>query len=187
MQFLLPCASIRADWDQTPRQMWGAFWANAGSVGARKLTVHHRLRLLSRAVLPILDFRCSRWPPQATVAAELDALQKKMVGTLLRLTLLPGENAKQFVRRRGRAARSLCVASGWWSHKWFQRVLRWDAHIRRGHNASAWSTHLVDFRGEAFLAERRAFNRGRTATRSSSGFPSRRWHDGVFYARDSLV
>ena len=44
-------------------------------------------------MFPILDFRCSRWPPQATVAAELDTLQKKMVGTLLRLTPLPEDAA----------------------------------------------------------------------------------------------
>ena len=178
--------SIRADWAQTRRQMWAAFWANAGSAGSSKLTTHQRMRLLLRGVLPILDFRCSRWPPQATIANELDAMQRKMVATLLRLTPLPDEDAAQFVRRRGRAAHHLCTSNGWWSHRWFRRALAWDAHVRRGHNPMAWSTHLVDFKGATYLAQRRAFHQGRTATRTSSGFVSRRWHDGIAFAREAL-
>ena len=166
--------------------MWGAFWANAGSAGSEKLSVPFRLKLLLRAVLPILDFRCSRWPPQATVATEIDATQRKMVALMLRLTPMPCEDARQFVRRRGRAARSLCIRIGLWSARWYKRATAWDAHVRRGHNVSSWSARLVDFRGEKFLAERRADNNGRTATRTNSGFVCRRWHDGISFARECL-
>ena len=175
--------SIREDWSKTRRQMWKAFWANAGSAGASKLKMPDRLRLLLRAVVPILDFKCSRWPPQATIAAELDAVQRKMVATVLRLQPWPDETFKQFSQRRGRAARHLCAQIGVWSRRWFQRVLNWDAHVRRDRNSLLWSAQLVDYKGRAHLAERRAFNNGRTGTRAHSGYPCRRWHDGVAYAR----
>ena len=155
--------------------MWGAFWANCGAAGAQKLPMAFRLRLLLRSVVPIFDFRCSRWPPQATIAKEVDALQRKMMAILLRTTPLPQESFEQFSRRRGRAAGSLCVEVGLWSKRWFQRAITWDAHVRRARNSHLWSASLLDFRGRQFLAERRAFHNGRTATRTSPGFPCRRW------------
>ena len=151
-----------------------------------KLAMPFRLKLLLRAVTPILDFRCSRWPPQATIASELDAVQRKMLATLLRLQPLPYETFKQFSQRRGRAARKLCVEVGLWSKRWFQRVLNWNEHIRRPHNRWTWPAQLVDYKGEAYLIERRASHHGRTATRAYSGFPCRRWHDGVSFAKECV-
>ena len=86
-----------------------SFWANAGSAEASKLALHLRVKLLVRTVVPVLDFRCSKWPPQATVAEELDAVQRKMLATILRLRPLPHETFKQFRQRRGKAAQQLCV------------------------------------------------------------------------------
>ena len=120
------------------------------------------------------------------ITSELDALQRKMFATLLRIRPLPHETFKQFAQRRGRAARKLCSDVGLWSRRWFQRVLNWDAHIRRRHNRWTWSGQLVDYKAEAYLIERRAFNHGRTATRTCSGFPCRRWHDGVAFAKERM-
>ena len=178
--------SVRQDWGQTRRQMWGAFWGNSGAAGAKKLSVAFRLKLLFRAVVPIFDFRCSRWPPQASIAAEVDTLQRKMTAILLRLSPMPGEDVQQFVRRRGRAARALCTEHGWWSKRWFKRTVAWDAHVRREDKHFSWSGNLVEYRGQSYLTERRASHNGRTATRTSSGFVCRRWHDGVAFARESL-
>ena len=178
--------SVRQDWGQTRRQMWRAFWGNSGAAGAKKLSVAFRLKLLFRAVVPIFDFRCSRWPPQASIAAEVDTLQRKMTAILLRLSPMPGEDVQQFVRRRGRAARALCTEHGWWSKRWFKRTVAWDAHVRREDKHFSWSGNLVEYRGQSYLTERRASHNGPTATRTSSGFVCRRWHDGVAFARDSL-
>jgi hypothetical protein len=179
--------SVRHDWVKTRRQMWGAFWANSGAAGAKKLPVAFRLKLLFRAVVPIFDFRCSRWPPQASIAAEVDTLQRKMTGILLRLSPMPREDVQQFVRRRGRAARSLCAEYGWWSKRWFKRTVAWDAHVKRECRQFSWSGNLVEYRAQRYLAERRAFHNGRTATRTNSGFVCRRWHDGVAFARETLA
>ena len=165
----------------------GSFSANSGAAGAQKLPVAFRLKLLLRAVVPIFDFRCSRWPPQASIAAEVDTLQRKMTSILLRLSPMPGEEVQQFVRRRGRAARSLCTEHGWWSKRWFKRTVAWDAHVRREDQQFSWSGNLVDYKGRRYLSERRAFHNGRTATRTNSGFVCRRWHDGVAFARDALA
>ena len=163
--------------------MWGAFWANASAAGTMKLPVQLRLKLLLRAVVPILDFKYSRWPPQRQIANELNAVQRKMVAILLRLTPTDGETREQFVRRRGRAARQLCLQCGIWSLRWFRRALAWDSHIRRERNDFTWAAKIVDFRAADYLSQRRAFHNGRTATRSQPGYVSRRWHDGIALAR----
>ena len=167
--------------------MWRAFGCNSGAAGAKKLSVAFRLKLLFRAVVPIFDFKCSRWPPQASIAAEVDTLQRKMTAILLRLSPMPGEDVQQFVRRRGRAARALCTEHGWWSKRWFKRTVAWDAPVERENKQFSWSGNLVEYRGQRYLAERRAFHNGRTVTRTSSGFPCRQWHDGVAFIRESLV
>ena len=181
--WLQDSGSVPACWTHTRKQMWGAFWANASAAGTMKLPLQLRLKLLLRAVVPILDFKCSRWPPQRQIANELNAVQRKMVAILLRLTPTDGETREQFVRRRGRAARQLCLQCGIWSSRWFRRALDWDAHNRRERNDFTWAAKLVDFRAADYLSQRRAFYNGRTATRSQPGYVSRRWHDGIALAR----
>jgi len=181
--WLQDSGSVRACWTRTRKQMWGAFWANVSAAGSMKLPLPLRLKLLLRAVMPILDFKCSRWPPQRQIANELDSVQRKMVAILLRLTPADGETREQFTRRRGRAARQLCLQGGLWSQRWFRRTLDWDTHVRRERNGFTWSAKLVDYRAADYLAQRRAFHHGRTASRSQPGYVSRRWHDGIAFAR----
>ena len=174
--------SVRSCWARTRQQMWGAFWANVSAAGSMKLPLLLRMKLLLRAVVPILDFKCSRWPPQLQIANELDAVQRKMVAILLRLTPENEETCEQFRRRRGRAARALCLQGGLWSRRWFRRAVAWDDHSRRERNSFTWAAKLVEYRAAAFLASRRAAHFGRTATRSQPGFVCRRWHGGIIVA-----
>ena len=174
-----------------------AFWANPGSKGARHLTYASNLTLMSRAVLPQLSFRCSRWPPQRQVKIELDQLQQKMVASIVRLPQIPGEEAKNYVRRRGRAARKTCAEQGMWSRHWFGRAVRWDEHLARPRNFNSWSAQLRDYRGKEWLMDRRAsfapsvasrgssvsIYAGRIGTRSVRGKVHVRWHDGIDFAQ----
>ena len=75
--------SIRACWTRARASMWKAFWANPGANDARRLENSSKLISLKRAVTPQLSFRCSRWPPQRQISAELDQLQQKMTASLL--------------------------------------------------------------------------------------------------------
>ena len=185
--------SIRACWTRARSAMWKAFWANPGSNAARHLSRASNLALMSRAVLPQLNFRCSRWPPQKQVRLEVDQLQQKMTASLVRLPRLIGEDAEAYVRRRGREARRINTEQGMWSNHWFSRCLRWDAHLARPRNFNSWPAQLRDYRGKQWLMDRRAsfvssdssssILAGRTGTRAARGKVHTRWHDGVDLAR----
>eukprot|EP00969_Alexandrium_andersonii_P003755 162877-Alexandrium_andersonii.AAC.1 len=73
--------------------MWRAFWGAAGSQITRDAPFHAKLRSLHRSVLPVFDFKCSRWPPQRTVSEEVDRLQRRLVAILQRLRPQPGGDA----------------------------------------------------------------------------------------------
>ena len=174
--------------------MWKAFWGNPGSNAAKDLPRHSRLALLTRATFPQLSFRCSRWPPQSQIASEVDQVQQKMVASLMRLPPLRGEEAPDYVRRRGRLARKVCADCGIWSHHWFTRSIRWDEHLSRPANAHSWASQLREYRGKQWLMDRRAsfatafrsnvsVHAGRTGTRAFRGIVHTRWHDGVDYGR----
>ena len=175
--------------------MWKAFWANPGSEAAKHISIPRKLQLLTCAVQPQLAFRCSRWPPQQQIAAEVDTLQQKMIASMLRLPRVEGEEPEHYVRRRGRIARGHCQKQGFWSAQWFARAIAWDDHLARAHNANIWSAAMRDFRGKAWLMEQRAafapagssaLQAGRTGTRAIHGKVQMRWHDGVDYAKSRL-
>eukprot|EP00969_Alexandrium_andersonii_P064360 2834930-Alexandrium_andersonii.AAC.1 len=108
---------IRFDWLATKQSMWRAFWATAGLKSRAQLPLYAKLRLLSRSVLPILDFRSSKWPPQQMVAREMDQLQRKMVSILMAVRPLPLEDPVAYKRRRHRLASNQCRRVGLWSHR----------------------------------------------------------------------
>ena len=166
--------------------MWRCFWANAGSRPAQVLSSSLRVRLLSKTVGPVYDYRNSRWPPQQTIGKEVDALQRKMAASILRVARRPGEDAVEFCRRRNNAAGSLCRAMGLWSSRWFKRTLAWKG-------SNAWSPLLIFYRAKRWLHVRRASfvrhsshegscHAGRTGTRQIMGAPCVRWHDGIDFA-----
>ena len=171
-------AGIRAFFESTKAKMWKAFWGNCGSRTMKKTSVQVRSALLNRACRSGLSYRCSRWPPQPTVAKELDRVQARMVAAILRTPRLPGEAGDAYCRRRNLAAAAHCRVLGRWSQHWFTRAVAWDDH------PLCWSVRLRNLHAEAWLLERRlrAHWQG-TATRSARGKPCIRWHDGVDYAR----
>ena len=178
--------------------MWKSFWANPGSKHAHRLAPGQRLKLLGKAVVPQLDCRCTRWPPQRTIAGELDAMQRRMTATAMRIPMHPGEGAPEYVRRRGRAAARQCKLAGNWSRRWFKRVVDWHDHLERPRNAHTWPAKTLHHRDREWLMRRRASllseNRssgsctaGRTNTRAFPGCVHMRWDDGVEFGRSQLV
>ena len=187
--------SIRPCWARARSAMWRAFWGNAASDVARNLSRSVKLQLISRAVAPQIDFRCSRWPPQKNIAHELDNLQQKMVSIALREPKLPEEDVINYVRRRGRIARKFCSEQGFWSQRRFKRVIRL---ISRATNNQSWPARLYKYHDKGWLIERRAsfivatssassILAGRTGTRAFQGCVHTRWHDGVEFASSCLA
>ena len=189
---LQPNGSFRACWRAAQRSMWRAFWANVSSSAAKGLPTVTKLALLQRAVVPLLDFRCSRWPPQQQIAAEVDRLQRKMAAVSIRLPRIPGEPVEAYVRRRGRMVAAHCRQAGLWSHRWFHRTVAWRDHLERPRNARSWASKTLHYMDHDWFCRRRAlFGRaactaGRTGTRTFPGCVHTRWHDGVQYAQEIL-
>ena len=192
-----------ADFERTAGKMWRAFYANFGRANnartGSQLRVADDVIVLSRAVRPILDFTSVRWPPNLQRFSEIQRLHRRMVGMILRVRRRPGEDPTAFGRRRAfeassaitRAARGRPHAQ--WGHRWLSRVIQWDGHIERAHaTPPSWPSLLRSWRGEEWLAQRRAERgspsvfAGRTGTRTGPGAPAVRWHDGVRFARDTL-
>jgi len=189
--------SIRACWRRTKALMWKAFWANPGSKHGHKLSPAQRFTLLGKAVVPQLDCRCTRWPPQRTIADELDGVQRKMMATAMRISRYPGEELPDYVRRRGRAAARQCKLTGTWSQRWFKRVIAWHSHLERPRNAHTWPAKTLHHRDREWLIRRRASllsdncksgscMAGKTDTRAFPGCVHVRWDDGVEFGRSHI-
>lgn len=178
--------STRSCWQKTSKQMWRAFFGNCAGPLAKGLSSSVKLRLLDRAVTPVLHHRNTRWPCSKKRCNELDRLQRRMVSSIARVQPLPGDNAAAYMRRRNRIISGL-IGQDRWSYQHCQRVLAWDEHLRRPHNSESWAAKLLDVRGEAWLQERRQLcqrdQQSRLDSRAYFGFVAPRWHEGVAYAR----
>ena len=169
--------------------MWKAFWANLGPSVANRLQVQLRLDLLDRAVTPLFDYRCTRWPMQRQIALEVDILQRKMVASALLSPRLPSEPLDEYCRRRARIAGTHCRQHGTWSCRWARRILSWNSHLERARNAQTWPAQTLHYRGLLWLQEQRSkFSltnvfAGRTGTRGLPGCVHARWHEGVQRAK----
>ena len=169
---------IRVCFDEAVKNAWTSFYANCAGLGHSKLSVNTRLTMLSRAVTPVLRFRWTRWPFTASRALQLDAMQRRMYGIVLRLERYAYEDIDAFVRRRGRRCAELQKQRGAWSIEWANGIIGWSAHLSRQRNAATWAAMVSSLRTPAELAERRAAH-GRPGTRVTGGYMCRRWFESV--------
>ena len=168
--------------------MWKAFWGNCGHAAAKQAPVAAKCILLDRVCKSVLSYRCSRWPPQPVIAAELDRVQTKMIASILRTARFPGEPIEDFCRRRNRSAAEKCRQHGLWSKHWFKRASDWDKHLERAHNERSWPVMLRPFHDAIWLEEQRvAHNMSGTQTRVMPGRPRMRWDDGIWHAAKALA
>ena len=151
--------------------MWRSFWTNPGARDGQHSGLDRKLKFLQRAVVPQIDFRCSRWPPQKVIAEEV----AKMLAILIKVPRIPGELPGVFCRRRARIARRQCRQQGIWSERWFTRAIQWDEHLARPRNAFSWPASLRKHQDEGWFAWHRSAD-GRTQTRCGPGRPQMRWH-----------
>ena len=169
--------------ENTIGQMWKAFFANCVGKVAKKMSCAVRIKLLARAVLPILRCRWSRWAFTLSRADTLNGLQNRMVGIILDVRVLPGEAAADYARRRAGFTASVVRFTGRWGQLWARAVVSWAEHLERPRNAETWAAKLANVRSPDELAARRSLW-GRPATRVGSGWIKRRWWDGVPIAKE---
>ena len=176
--------AITKCYEQAVRAAWRSFWANVGAACLKRYSVKMKLARLDKFVLPIFRYRWTRWPYQVTMAAQLDALQRRMIGIVLSLRKLTDETPECFVRRRGRASAHVQRTTGQWSKKW-AAVVSWHEHVHRPRNNKAWIAGILHIRTPQELAFRRA-STGRPQCRSLPGFIRHRWFESVEAARSHL-
>ena len=169
--------------NDTLKCIWKAFFANCAGAELSRLPFKARISLLLRSVVPILRFKWTRWPFTISKALHLDAIQRRMIGILLRLERRRDEPIDAYVRRRGRKAGDLQRTMGSWSNGWALAISNWADHLDRPRNAATWPAKLAALRSPEELVERRAANFGRPRTRSASGFVRKRWFESVPDAR----
>ena len=173
-------------WEATKRSMWGAFYKTCGSQACRRLPMKMKLRTLKRCVLPVCEFRCTRWPFHETLAEDVNRVQRKMTSILVKVPRPAGEPDEEYFRRRHREVGVLCRGEGLWAHRWAKRVTEWEKHLQRPRNGHSWAAKLLKWRGKDWLSLRRLRFGVGTCTRLNPGAPCPRWHDSVSTAQAAL-
>merc|ERR1712194_303781 len=108
---------------------------------------------MKRSVRPLLTFRSSIWPPQKSLASEVDALQKKIL-LVCPIRRHRDEPFDQYARRRGGHARKLIGQVESLSKHWFDRSASWNEHVERGHSPCTWNHDLLASHGSDWLQRR---------------------------------
>ena len=173
-------------WEATKRSMWGAFYKTCGSQTCTRLPIKMKMRTLKRCVLPVCEFRCTRWPYHETLAEDVNRVQRKMTAILCKVPRVPGELDEEYFRRRHRHVGHMCRAEGLWAHRWAKRVVEWEKHLKRPRNEHSWAAKLLEWRGKEWLASRRQRFAVGTCTRINPGAPCPRWHESVSIAQAAL-
>jgi hypothetical protein len=198
--FVSADGTIRAPFKRTSDLVWKAFYAKFH----RGLTKHLDDSMLAAEITlhlePVAMYRASGWPYQRKAAAELDALQARLVSASIALPRMLDEPIDEFHRRRGKVANHLADQSGRWSVKWAMRVVSWHAHTQRNTCGLLWSGLLANTRNASWLSDRRSLFAprnsvradawtsfaGRTDTRLKRGSPAVRYESGVVAAGEVL-
>jgi len=181
--------SIAYAFENTPRKMWKAFWGNAGSRRARTLGQRRKVLLIARAVRPLFEFVCARWPAQITYLDQIDVIQRKMVSLAFGLRRTPAESMKKYNARCGRAAAPFIDLS--WSQVWCTRMQSWQSHMER--HAELWPARISAYQDARWLQTRRLLSgspslfAGLTGTRARAGKVQRRWQEGLAFSQDFLA
>lgn len=184
--------SSRPCWEATMKKVWKACWATAGARQSRRLSLPERVAQIDRAWCPIVEHRSTRWPAMRQLHRDMAALQRRLVAISLRLCRRPGEEPRDFVRRRGWEAAKVVGAETAWLRRQSRRLLDWHEHLRRD-RAGSWAAKFAQWRGAEWLQQRRA-DRGSSALagltgsrRPGLGGVHTRWCDSLRWAREALA
>ena len=177
--------NISADFQQTKRKMWAAFWANAGQASVRNAPVKAKVALLNRATLPIANAHFVYWPFTQERAKTLDRAQRKMLATLQRIKPKFDDTRDSFFDRKRRQAALLQDKMGKWSKRWAKRITRWDEHLERA-QTNSFPSQLRSVRPAGELQQRRWQFFDRPRCRATSGPANARFSESLCAAYEHL-
>jgi hypothetical protein len=198
--FIAADGSIRSPLSRTRHLAWKAFYSKFRRQHTKHLDDEMLASEVTLHIEPVVMYRASGWPFQKKGAAEVDALQAKLVSAAVAIPRLIDEPDAEYHRRRCRVTNHLCEQVGRWSIKWAARVTAWGDHIKRNTGGQLWSGLLSSTRDARWLQVRRsgfapqasvrpnawtAFA-GRTDSRLSRGSPPTRFDQGLVDAFELL-
>ena len=164
-------------------------------MGTSKKSVDARLKLLNRAVLPIILFRAPRWPFTIKRAERLDRTQFRMCLKIIAPARLPEDSQQTYNARCRSIVGGVVAKAGRWSEFWATYLINWSEHLSRPANrmspaAQLWcvqdSLWLESMR-MAFVSLHRTLQAGGTGTRRLAEAPKARWEASTEVAIDWLV
>ena len=102
---------------------------------------HRQLKLkrLDALVFPIINFRVTRWPFSVARAKTLDRVQRKMVGVIINISVMPEESKESFWRRKHKLINSLIPKHCRWSAIWAKRIVCWHEHVQQNGAGACWA------------------------------------------------
>ena len=158
----LRCLGVRVSWDGSVKddlQEWRAavlmaVARNASGIVRKCFSEDARLRLARIFAQPLLDYRACRWPCTPAVGRFVDAVQRRVVASMLEVPRLPGEDIDAWQRRRSRRAGAVARRWGLWSLRHQSRALDWYHHLCRDHVPSMAAAALR-WRGATWRRQRR--------------------------------
>ena len=173
------CGSIDNCFQTTIRSAWRAFWGNIGRPSFSRLSFSLKMRRLKSLIFPIINFRLTRWPYTHSRGAQLDRIQRQMVGICLNLRKVSDETFEVLSRRKNARISLVIEQKTRWSYVWCTRIVVWHAHVITNTAAACLSARIHDVRSTSELEQRRSENHNRPACRCFAGFSSVRWYDCV--------
>lgn len=173
--------------------LWKALWRNLKRRRSMLLPQQARIRIVERAILPVAQYRWTRWSPTPALAAHVDKIQRHMLTSCVICPPIPEESANTYVRRRGRIVTAAQNKVGKWSERLYSRVVKWAEHVDRD---TAHPAHmLAKWHDEEWLQKKRlallpmqsasqfGLLAGRTGTRRAAGIVHTKWEAGVRFAK----
>ena len=204
--YIVGCnGGIRRAWQHCRAKLWKSFFRISKAPGWSKLTTLRKCKVLERSIWSLLSFYCGSWPPQRQVALEIDATQRRMYASTLRIRRKDGEAVVTFIRRRNKDAKKVLEETGYWSARWIKKALSWDQHLHRDlaqqrlhveenvlvervSSCFSWGPALLAYQDEAFVNLRRVVCRRdafsdrvevRTGLRSGQRKVHPRWSEAI--------
>lgn len=174
-----------AETKQRVRRCWLGNLSRKALVKPNGHSIKSKIKLLDRALLPILASKAVRWPPIAPRAKWFDKFQHDLLAPSLPLPGIEGESTLQWFNRRANFTK-LCLAdSKSWSASIEKRQKGYLRHLAR--HESLWPHILMKWRQTDWWRERRStwgssmadLAAGRTMTRLMAQKVQPRFHEAL--------
>ena len=208
-------ASLHRQWQILLKKVWAAYFANIRCKSWRRLGIPRRLKLLDRAIKPVVLYFLKPWVPTMDWLEKLRRLQNHLLSRCLGNYKLSVEDYATYAKRCGKMVKEhLGVSVSDWTKLWIEGSFSWNDHLERDWaeqcrsfreglaqtqetrsfaTCFSWAASLSRFHASKWLAARRVLTvnevgraPSRTNTRAVRGVVRPRYHDAMDALKDTF-